>query len=203
MVKSIVLPLMVLLSCSLFAQKEEVYFNPGLLRASATIAPSRMLENKASSIYLDGFLEYLVDNKYSLRGDIYQFIDARYDANSIRPDYMSRLFFGTSRYFGKRNWQSYIGLQTGLTYTYIKDNTVSYSHSNFSPSYSVKIGTTFYIWKYFHFFADVSYINSNLRALRNGPVRMDEIIFSAGLGFQFNTKKKHRTYRIPGTPSFK
>jgi len=190
MVKSILLLLMVLLSCSLFAQKEEVYFNPGLLRASATIAPGRMLENKAGSIYLDGFLEYMVDNKYSLRGDIYQFIDARYATNSIRPNYMNRLFFGTSRYFGKGNWQSYIGLQTGITFTYIDNQTVALKSLNFSPSYSFKIGTTFYVWKYFHFFADVSYINSNLRALRNGPVRMDEIFFSAGLGFQFNTKKK-------------
>lgn len=179
--------------------QQEIYFNPGLLRASATIAPGRMLENKSGSIYLDGFLEYMVDNKFSLRGDVYQFIDAKYAATSVQPNYMSRLFFGTSRYFGKGNWQSYVGLQTGLTYTYLKDEAVVSKPSNFSPSFSLKIGTTFYIWKYFHFFADVSYLNSTLRALKQGPVRMDEIVFSAGLGFQFNTKKQ---YRKTITPAF-
>jgi hypothetical protein len=109
---------------------------------------------------------------------------------------MNRLYFGAFRHFGKKNLKLYTGAQAGMT-------CMQYYHSfgqgtNFSiePSFALKVGTTFYVWKYFHFFADVTYVNSTTRGLMFGSQRMDELIFSAGLGFQINVKKEKSRLRI-------
>ena len=79
--------LMFLLSSSVvIAQNEkpeEDYFKRGLLKASATISPGKMLQNKANSIYISGFLEYALNDRYSLRGEVFQFVDASYSDASL------------------------------------------------------------------------------------------------------------------------
>ena len=57
------------------------------------------------------------------------------------------------------------------------------------PSFALTAGTSFYVWKYFHFFANLSYVNSTAHGINGGSMRADELIFSAGLGFNLNTKK--------------
>jgi hypothetical protein len=179
---------------------EPFYFKPGLLKASATISPGRMIQNEANSIYISGFLEYILDRKYSLRGDVFQFVDARYsDEMLLEPNFMNRLYFGAFRHFGKKNLNFYSGVQAGMTF-------MQYYHSfsqgrkfSVEPSFALKSGTTFYVWDYFHFFADLTYVNSTTRGLIFGSQKMDELIISAGLGFQINTKK---LIRITVNPSF-
>jgi hypothetical protein len=186
-------------SCIAFGQNEnqEQYFNKGLLKASATISPGRMLQNKANSIYISGFLEYALDSKYSFRGDVFQFVDAIYsDGSLLEPNFMNRLYFGAFRHFGKKNLKFYSGVQAGMSF-------MQYYHSfsqgrkfSVEPSFALKAGTTFYVWKYFHFFADLTYVNSTTRGLMFGSQKMDELIFSAGLGFQINVIKKKSRLRI-------
>jgi hypothetical protein len=166
------------------------YFIPGLIKASATIAPGRMLQNKANSINLSGFLEYVVDKNYSFRGDIFQFIDAGYSSKTlIEPTFQNRLFFGAFRHFGKNNLKFYTGLQMGTTITTYNQSWFTGNRTHVAPSYALKSGVSYYVWKYFHFFADLTYVNSTLRGTSFGSHRMDELIFSAGLGFQVNVIK--------------
>ena len=183
---------------------DPIYFWPGLVKASATISPGRMLQNKANSIYISGFLEYVLDKKYSIRGDVFQFVDANYtDGTLLEPNFINRLYFGAFRHFGKRNLKVYAGAQAGMTF-------MKYYHSfnqgnkfSVEPSFAIKTGTTFYVWDYFHFFADITYANSTTRGLMFGSQKMDELIFSAGLGFQITTQQRSRPnidYRSP--PSF-
>ena len=183
-------------------QTRTTYFRPGLLKASATISPGRMLQNKANTINLSGFLEYVLDKNYSLRGDVIQFMDAVYTSESlIEPSFQNRLYFGAFRHFGKRNLKFYTGIQMGTTI-------ITYNHSWFAgnrthvePSFSIKTGVNYYVSKYFHFFTDITYVNSTLRGTSFGSQRMDELLFSAGLGFQIQTRKKVKNYRTI-TPSF-
>jgi hypothetical protein len=87
-----------------YSYYDPIYFWPGLVKASATISPGRMLQNKANSIYRSGFLEYVMDKKYSIRGDVFQFVDANYtDGTLLEPNFINRLYFGAFRHFGKRN----------------------------------------------------------------------------------------------------
>jgi hypothetical protein len=168
------------------------YFGSGLIKASATIAPGRMIQNHANSINLSGFLEYVVDKNYSFRGDVIQFIDAGYSSKTlIEPTFQNRLFFGAFRHFGKNNLKFYSGLQMGTTITTYNQSWFTGNRTHVAPSYALKGGVTYYVWKYFHFFADLTYANSTLRGTSFGSHRMDELVFSAGLGFQINVKKSN------------
>jgi hypothetical protein len=179
-----------------------LYFQKGLLKGSATITPGRMLQNKANSIYLSGFLEYVINENYSFRGDVFQFMDAVYSFESlIEPSFQNRLYFGAFRHFGKSNLKFYIGLQMGTTVTTYNHGWFSGNRTQVDPSFSIKTGVNYYVWKYFHFFADINYVNSTLRGTSFGSQRMDEILFSAGLGFQIQTRKKVKNYQTI-TPSF-
>ena len=169
------------------------YFRPGLIKASATITPGRMLQNKANSIYLNGFLEYVVDENYSFRGEIFQFIDAKYSVTSsfTNPNYMNRIYFGGFRHFGKNNFKIATGAQMGVLMA-------DYDYSAFerqfyvAPSFALKVGADYYVWDYFHFFANLTYANSNIKGTQTGKHKMDELLFSAGLGFQINTIKVNK-----------
>ena len=176
-----------------FAQKNyhnDFYFRPGLIKASATITPGRMLQNKANSIYLNGFLEYVVDYNYSFRGEIFQFIDAQYsiDSRFKDPNYMNRIYFGSFRHFGKKNFKITTGAQMGVLM-------VDFDYSAFerqfyvAPSFALKVGADYYVWDHFHFFANLTYVNSKIRGTQIGTQKMNELLFSAGLGFQLNTIK--------------
>jgi len=203
-----IIPILLFLNCTvIWSQKKnpisnELYFKPGLIKASATISPGRMIQNNANSIYINGFLEYVVDEKYSFRGEIFQFIDANYSDKSsfIEPNYLNRIYFGGFRHFGKRNLKFISGAQMGVLMT---DYNYSISQGNqfyVAPSFAFKVGVDYYVWHYFHFFGNLTYANSTIRGTQFGSQRMDELIFSAGLGFQINTKK-HKI-KTSGTPSF-
>lgn len=173
------------LSCALaFAQ--ENYIQSGILKASATISPSRMLNRPVNNIYISGFLEYHLDKKLSLRGDNYFFIDG--EAEKVTDETFSgasRTYFGLFYHFNKSNWDSYLGAQPGLSL--LRFSAIS-SGISFSPSFAMTAGTTYYIWDYFHFFANLTYVNSTVRQVQGGSRKADELILSAGLGFQLPTK---------------
>jgi hypothetical protein len=173
------------------------YFRPGLVKASATITPGRILQNKANSIYINGFLEYVVDYKYSFRGEIFQFVDAKYSVDSKfrNPNYMNRIYFGSFRNLGKKNFKITTGAQMGVLMTDYDYSSSTERQFYVAPSFALKAGAEYYVWDYFHFFANLTYANSAIRGTQTGTHKMDEILFSAGLGFQINTIKipKRRT----------
>jgi hypothetical protein len=166
---------------------QENYIQPGILKASATISPSKMLNRPVDNIYLSGFLEYHLDKKLSLRGDSYFFIDSKAEkATDEVLNGASRTFFGLFYHFNKSNWDKYLGVQPGLSL--LRFSAIS-SGISFSPSFAVTAGTSYFVWDYFHFFANLTYVNSTVRQLQGGSRKADELILSAGLGFQLPTKK--------------
>jgi hypothetical protein len=136
-------------------------------------------------------LEYVTDANYSFRGDVYQFIDGSYSSKSlIEPIFQNRLVFGAFRHYGQNNLKFYSGLQMGTTITTYNQNNLTGNKTYVAPSFALKTGVSYYVWKYFHFFADLTYLNSTLRGTSIGSQKMDEILFSAGLGFQLGVKKE-------------
>jgi hypothetical protein len=186
MVKS----LLTLIFClfTAFTWTQETYFKAPMLRASATIAPGWMSANQAKTMYIPGFLEFLLTEKYALRGDTYQFIDATYNGSRFQPTFMNRLFFGGTRYFGKNNWRHYVGLQTGITVAQFEHSEAEGLRWLVNPSYAFRAGTSFYVWKYFHFFGDVSYLSGRLRGLNGESLSGNEVVVLFGLGFQLGWK---------------
>lgn len=170
------------------------YRVPGLLSASMTFSPGIMLNRNQTNFYLSGFAEYQMDRKVSFRGDSYIFLNGQGEQPYV--DRAVRSYFGAFYHLNQGifdNWDVKIGFQPGVTYmrktNYEANGAEVVSEPWLSPSFSASIGVDYYVWKYFHFFANLAYVNSSLRGLSSGAERTDELLFSAGLGFQIRTRK--------------
>lgn len=195
MVRFCLLALSVVFLSSIQAQEEQ-YIRPGMIKASATISPSVMLNRDIQNIYINGFISCQLDRKFSLRGESFYFLkNAATKATDIGFSGGMHTYFGAFYHETKGNWDNYFGFQPGVSVV----QTIFKPGASVCPSFALKIGTAFYVWKYFHFFADVTYTNTTVRGLSIGAYRADELILSAGLGFQINTKP---AFRVIGTPEF-
>lgn len=175
------------------------YIQPGMIEASATLSPGIMLNRSETNYYLSGFAAITVDRRLSFRSDNYFFINSAEEDPFI--DQAFRSYFGAFYHFrpnSETNWDKYIGFQPGITY--MKRNPYYGGIQTFAPveekgqlmpSFALTVGTSFYVWKYFNFFANLSYVNSKLSGVTDCPFKTDELIFSAGLGFQIQTINKY------------
>lgn len=166
---------------------QEQYIRRGTIKASATIAPASMLNRDLDNIYINGFLAYQLDDRFSLRGETFYFIKgAANSSTDLTYSGAMHTYFGVFYHGRKGNWDNYMGFQPGLSVVQLPLK----SGASACPSFAAKLGTAYYVWKYFHFFAELTYTNTSVRGLQGGSLHSDELIFSAGLGFQLNTLKE-------------
>lgn len=179
------------------------YRQKGLLEASVTFSPSTMLSRKSNNFYLTGFAEYHFDVNVSLRSDTYFHLLGVEENPFINKSIRS--YFGVFYHLNRNqfsNWDVTLGIQPGITIMSknnydILDPLVADEPSRnvVSPSFALSVGAKLYVWKYFNFFANASYLNSNMGGLPDGPFNTDEIIFSAGLGFQIQTRRSGARFK--------
>lgn len=192
MVRNLVV--LALISLPVAVSAQEIYKREGTFEASATIAPSVMLNRAENNYYIMGYLVYHMSPKLSFRGESFVFVDGEEDV----PFYNSciRTHFGAFYHWQHKNWDKYIGFSPGVAVQ--KKNPYSDGlqplvaiepKTAVAPSFAITAGTSFYVWKCFNFFANLTYVNSKLGGVEDGPHQTDELILSAGLGFQINTKK--------------
>lgn len=177
---------------SIISFGQEIYIQPGILKATATISPSTMLNQSLSNVYISGFLEYHLDKRLSIRGESFFFVDGKSKTGTSNPfvKQAMRTYFGAFYHFNQKNWDQYIGFQPGITLMKPLESVELNAPLQASPSFAVHVGSTYFVWKYFNFFVDLAYVHSSYRGLSNGTVKTDEMILSAGLGFQIQTKRK-------------
>jgi hypothetical protein len=172
---------------SMISSAQEMFIRAGTLKASATISPSLMLNRSIQNVYINGFVAYQLDERLSLRGETFYYINGAADAaTDILYNGAIHTYFGVFYHARIGNWDNYLGFQPGLSVTSIPLK----SGSSAGPSFAAKAGTAYYVWKYFHFFAELTYMNNNVRGIPGGTMRMDELMLSAGLGFHINTRKE-------------
>jgi len=181
---------MCLISLNGMAQ-QEVYVRPGLLRSSLTFSPSAKLNNSTTNYYLTGFLEGYIGDNLSIRGETHYLLGA--DNGELSPFFKSsiRTSFGIQYHKNVKNFDSYIGFLPSVSFSQLNEEFVStgVARNHFEPSFALKAGVTYYVYKFFHFFLEATYYNTTIRALDRINGRADEFMFSAGLGFNINTKK--------------
>lgn len=167
------------------------YIRPGMLKSSATISPSTMLSMNRNNIYISGFLEYHLDKKLSIRGESFVFVD---ENKEVSPYFNTGLktFFGVFYHLNKNNFDQHFGFEPGIAITGVDGDLDMNGKQQYSvtPSFALHAGASYYVWKYFHFFADVSYVRSRLPS-RISDTNADELIFSFGLGYQIQTKERY------------
>jgi hypothetical protein len=171
-----------------------------ILKATATITPGFLLNNKQTNIYLNGELEYFLDDKLSFRTDGFWMAGAQEKPSLLQQN--NSIFFGALYHIHKNRFDYFFGLQPGLFLT--KPNTtndavispygvtVTYKTDydyKLLPSLSPITGITFYVSDYFNFFLNIRYVYARYYGYENAVLNIDEFRVSAGLGFQIHTRK--------------
>jgi hypothetical protein len=171
---------------------QPLYRNVGVLSASTTLAPGLMLNRNQVNFHFHSFAEYHLNRSVSVKSDSYLFLNS--PNLQIKDLKMIRSYFGMFYHFNRRyfgNWDVKVGFLPGITYS---QQSAAFEQEerrvgSLAPSFSFAVGFDYYVWKYFHFFSQVSYVQSTMRGLPNGSERADELLFSVGLGFQVPTRK--------------
>ncbi len=164
------------------------FIQPGLLQAAATISPAFMLSHPIENIYLHGNLEYYPENRISIRGDTYWYLGAQQKPQLMKQ--FSILAFGAAYHFPKNNFDFFLGLQPALAA--VQPDLLTLQNENyslkFSPCITAVTGVTYYVYDYFNFFLNLRMVQANYHGYE--PLHLDEIILSAGLGFNIHTQTK-------------
>jgi len=188
----------ILASTFCWSQERTSYFKPSLLRASATIAPTRFYVQNTTVAFINGFVEYILEEKISVRGEGFVMVpnSALIMTNTpeIFPRNCNSWFAGFGYHLGKKNWKLDVHAAPGILAAELaknyNPNNVPYSYQwSVNPSYLIKIGTTFYFSKVFHFFAELNYSDAWARKTPYASLSLKQYGISAGLGFHLVTKK--------------
>lgn len=176
-----------------YVDRTPVYRVPGLLAASATYTPGISLNRDQTNFYLNGFAEYHINYSVSVKSDSYWFLNTPDIENEELK--MLRSHFGLYyhlRRFPMTNSDFKIGFLPGIL---LSNGIAEEDVYSVSPSIQLALGYDFYVWKYFHFFSQISYVHSTLRSAPVGLKERDELLISVGLGFQIPTRgwKKRKT----------
>ena len=170
--------------------QQEIYIRPGLLATSMTISPSLMLNQNEKNIYLTGFIEGFLDKRVSFRGEGNLVIGGVDKTPFYEKGF--RTTAGILFHANKNNLDAHVGLMPGVYIASLSNNLSAEGESQLSvaPVISLNAGGTFYMWKYAHVFMNVTYTSTSFRKVyRNINGRADELMFSVGLGFNFNALK--------------
>lgn len=191
--------LVLLISTNLFAQQKELtgadIIRKGLLRAQGTILPGWTLKDGKTNLYLQGDLEYYLQDKVSLKGDISYFLDTQ-GSNYLKHNHS--LFFGTQYHFPYKRFDAYLGLHPGISLIQARNPVESNSDLSIpnvsvmkvSPAVAVATGFNFYVWKYIHFMFNLKYVHAKHTAEWGQTYALDEIRVSFGLGWNVNLLRK-------------
>jgi len=190
--------LFLLIGTAVFCQVQSTYFTPGLLRASATIAPTRFYNQQTTVGFINGFVEYVLEDRISVRGEgNFRAPDGKLlfttEPNSFPRNFTS-LYAGFGYHFGKKNWKLDLHAEPGVVVAEMAQEPYATIPTNYqwsvSPSYMLKLGTSFYFSKFCHFFAEFNYASGWIRRTPMNSVSTDQYGVSAGLGFHLLTNKK-------------
>ena len=173
------------------------YFQPSLLRASATIAPTRFYTQQTTVAFIHGFVEYVLEPNISVRGEANIMAPNGQLVFTNEPEKFPRnysaLYAGFGYHFGKNNWKLDFHAEPGIAFTEMAQDPYSVIPSRFKwsacPSYQLKAGTSIYFSRFCHFFAEFNYGNGWIRKTPLSSLSLAQYGISAGLGFHLLTKK--------------
>ncbi|HRH01570.1 MAG TPA: outer membrane beta-barrel protein [Bacteroidia bacterium] len=206
MKKTANLYLMLLLVNSLFAQNRSgQYICKHLVRADASIIAGSLHKTGANTVHLNGNLEYYLDSRISIRGDVNWLAGLKQSviAPSYLKDYYSVMLGGLYHFQTSNHLDPYLVFQPGIAYAsayaignenrqnlILSAERVAYSGS-IAPLGSVGVGFNYYFQQFAHLFAEGRYVYGNLNSNAPAIVSLQELRITFGLGFNLFVAKKN------------
>lgn len=176
----ILLPVMMTIVSFLSAQDPGKGERAGLLQATVSLYPSRMLNRDVRNNYVAGRFVYYADDHYSFRGEALVYVDAQTE-NRILDDHV-QLQAGFGRHFPVKRWDPYIYGQMGLAGIRMENASKRY----YQPVAGLTAGANYHVSRFFYFFAECSYMHLQSPETTG---RLDQLLVSGGLGLQVPARR--------------
>ncbi len=152
----------------------------GLLQATASVYPVQQLNVSGLTIYLGGYANYHFDDKYSFRGDIYQFIGSQKKPGYLKNN--TQILAGFMRYFPIKRFDPFVGIQAGVS---LIETNERIGERELNSVFAVKAGLNYHVYSYFYFFVEFQYTHQP-DPWHARPY--DQFTGTGGLGFQLPCK---------------
>lgn len=168
----------------------------GCVRMQGNLAPGYLFSQKVASAYLNGDMDLFFDNRVSFTGSgCYSFALNRKNETGLKANHA--LFGGLNYHFLKpKRWDPYIGLTPGMgivQVAYKEGDEVKRAPYSVAPLISASVGCNYYVGWIFHIFVKVQAVTGQAFSEGAPPVRLDELKFMAGLGWNLRLwKPKHK-----------
>ncbi|MDF2437291.1 MAG: hypothetical protein K0Q95_1667 [Bacteroidota bacterium] len=206
MTKYKLIPLLLIITLGLSAQESSQFIHKHLMRADASVVAGTMYMHNLSNVYLNGNLEYYLDNTISIRGDANYLLGSSGTTEDLMhlKDNIS-VMLGLAYHFKTNNHlDPYFIFQPGVAYVSSyssislapssdKDlNTRNYKGS-LSPLSSFGFGANYYFQRFAHLFVEGRYVHGRHLSQAPSPIFLNELRITFGLGFNmFVMKEKKR-----------
>ena len=202
MVKKLLLCSGLLLVCTGFsraAAPEDFPGYKGILRFQGTFSAGYNPAFGSLNYFLHGDLEYHFEEKWSVRSDIYYFLNSRTPSDAVEPfKYQHSLFTGIQYHLLKGRLDWYVGLQPGLVFgqrqyeqiTALEGtpNPLANPQKAMAAVFSANTGINYYANRFFHLFLQVRY-NAGWFSDNYSVASLNEFRASFGLGFFLRLNK--------------
>ncbi|HEU4717509.1 MAG TPA: hypothetical protein VFU15_06740 [Bacteroidia bacterium] len=187
----------------------------GLLRTQLTITPAWSVTAKSgnnsgsiaggrTNVYLHGTVEYYFDERFSMRGDGYYFVNKMKTPGGMKNNHT--LEVGGSWHLWKGSMiDPFIGLGAGISYVQIQPADITngaglvlknYAYpAHLDPVWGPRAGVNFFSAKVFHFFVEAQYVMGSYRPSEGPILSLNEVRVSAGLGWNWVLLHKEKTLR--------
>lgn len=187
--------ILMLFPLQVFSQETmEQYIHKGLFCVRGSISFGKMTGLNANNIFLEGDIEYYVDDNISLRGDAYFFMGSFNSDNPFKIHHS--IFTGVLYHFKTKNhFDPYIGIEPGINLAQATDICMGQPclqvlpavapEKAASPLLSPIVGFNFFGNKWFHISASARYVLGTFSDNYN-TASLGEFRFSFGLGFNIN-----------------
>jgi hypothetical protein len=197
MVRIILITATILFSTQARSQDDEFTGYKGILSSTATFSAGYNTPFKSVNYFLQGNLEYQIDERISVRSDVFYFLGSNTPSDPIEPFKSQHgLFTGAQYHFLKGRLDYYAGLQPGLVlcqrqyYQHPEGIApVEAPQKSVAAVFSVNTGINYYASKFFLLFFQVRY-NTGWFSDNYSVASLNEIRASFGLGFYIKLKKK-------------
>lgn len=207
-------------SISAIAQDEptgpvQVHSLAQMLRTQLTITPAwsmslisgdnvQSVSGGRTNIYLHGTAEYYWDERFSMRGDIYYFLNKDKAKGGMKHNHGFQVG-GSWHLLKGSSIDPFVGLRAGLNFTQV--NPMDFSNNltltwvdynvpaHLDPTWAPVVGINFYGERIFHFFVEGAYMMGTYRPAIGPQLSLEEIRVSVGLGWNFSFYKPVETVR--------
>ncbi len=164
----------------------------GCIRTQGNLAGGYLFSQKIATAYITGDMDVFVEDRVGVAGSIWaSFATNRKNEVGVKANHA--VFWGINYHFLKpKRFDPFIGLTPGVGLVRVvfkNGDAIKQTPFTVVPLVSATLGFNYYVGSIFNFFAKVQGVTGHVTANMPSPVRLEELKFTAGLGWNLRLWK--------------